>query len=68
MVVTWTTSCVPGYDHMDINRIKETARSRWDDKLDRLHLFMVDPYRKRYGYFKFSNNWISLIFLKSFAL
>jgi hypothetical protein len=24
---------VPGYEHMDINRIKETARSRWDDKL-----------------------------------
>jgi len=41
---------VPGYEHMDISKIKEAALSEWNDKLGRLHLFMIDPYKKRYSH------------------
>jgi hypothetical protein len=41
---------VPGYDHINIHKIREVAQSTWDSKLGRLHLFMIDPYKKLYSH------------------
>lgn len=42
---------VPGYDHIEADEIREVVQVRWDAKHGQLHLFMIDPYKKRYSTF-----------------
>lgn len=42
---------VPGYDHIVADEIREVVQVRWDKKHGELHLFMIDPYKKRYSTF-----------------
>ena len=41
---------VPGYNHIDTRKIEEAANAGWNRRLGTLHLFMIDPFKKRFKY------------------